>query len=104
MKQEYMTNESGISAYRFRTTIVYFTILVICIILMITALFSQGKLSARMLFIICAELDAVQVPVPAYTILAVPEVGAANVIFSVKVKVLLFIAAVRFPVDNDLNV
>ncbi len=53
LRQEYMTNESGISAYRFRTNIVYFTLIVICIILMVTTLFAQGKLSARMLFIIC---------------------------------------------------
>lgn len=56
MKQEYMTNESGINAYRFRTNVVYFTILVVSVILMITALFTQGKLGARMLFIICAVI------------------------------------------------
>lgn len=53
MKQEYMTNESGINAYRFRINIVYFTIFIICIILMITTLFAQNKLGARTLFIIC---------------------------------------------------
>ncbi len=59
MKQEYMTNDSGVYAYKFRINIVYFTIFVICILLMLTALFSQNKLSLRLLIIIGLVIIAI---------------------------------------------
>jgi len=52
MKQEYMTNDSGIYVYKFRISILYVTIFIVCIVLMITTLFAQNKLSSRMLLII----------------------------------------------------
>lgn len=52
MKQEYMMNDHGIQEFKFRTNILYFTGFVVSIVLVVAALFVQGRLDARMTLIV----------------------------------------------------
>jgi hypothetical protein len=59
LKQEYMLYDHGINEFGFRINIVYFTGVIVCIVLFMAALFQQDRLSGRLALTISTGLFVV---------------------------------------------
>lgn len=59
MKQEYLLNDQSIKEFNFRKNILYFTIVIICIILSIVALYVQDKINIKLTMIACGSISII---------------------------------------------
>jgi len=47
LKQEYLAEDSGVKLYTFRINVLYFTAIIIAIVLCIAAFYAEGKISSK---------------------------------------------------------
>lgn len=59
MKQEYLLNDQSIKEFNFRKNILYFTIVIICIILSIVALYVQDKINIKLTMIASGSISII---------------------------------------------
>lgn len=56
LKQQYLINDHDIEQYKFRINILYFTVFIICILLLFLTLFVKDKLKKQPTIIICSVI------------------------------------------------